>query len=257
MAFDPSATSLAGTGAAYQEHPAPAALRGAFGQLWQSQLDADASGSITVLPDGCVDILWRNGVLFAVGPDRVAAHPQLAPGAQVLGARFQPGQAQAALGISLADMLGQAIPLAELKGRWAKDVADAVGDAPPHRRMQRLATLLHPHMGQPTDDLAARRAKALFHGLAEGSSIDALAEHLDLHPRSLRRLSQQQFGYGAKTLQRILRLQRFLRGCRSDATLAMAARAADAGYADQAHLSRDARELAGMTATALWLQWTR
>lgn len=52
---DPS--TPAGTGSAYQEHLAPAPLRGQFGQLWQSQLPADASGSITVLPDGCVDIL--------------------------------------------------------------------------------------------------------------------------------------------------------------------------------------------------------
>jgi hypothetical protein len=94
---DPS--SLAGTGTTYQEHLAPAPLRGHFGQLWQSQLPADADGHITVLPDGCVDILWRDGALFVVGPDRVAAHPALAPGAQVLGARFRPGQALAALGL--------------------------------------------------------------------------------------------------------------------------------------------------------------
>jgi len=67
--------SLAGTGTAYQEHLPPGSLRGHFGQLWQSQLPADADGHITVLPDGCVDILWRDGALFVVGPDRVAAHP--------------------------------------------------------------------------------------------------------------------------------------------------------------------------------------
>lgn len=248
-------STLAGTGSAYQEHRAPAGLRGRFGQLWQSQLAADASGSITVLPDGCVDILWRDGTLFVVGPDRVPSHPQLAPGAQVVGARFQPGQAQAALGMSLADMVGQAIPLADLKGRWATQVADAVGEAAPHRRLQRLAELLPQHMAPAAGDLAARRGQALFQGLAEGSSIDALAQRLNLHPRSLRRLSQQQFGYGAKTLERILRLQRFLSGCRSHAGQPLAALAVEAGYADQAHLSRDARELAGMTASALRLEW--
>ncbi|WP_198284182.1 DUF6597 domain-containing transcriptional factor, partial [Bacillus cereus] len=78
---------------------------------------------ITVLPDGCVDILWRDGALFVVGPDRVAAHPALAPGAQVLGARFRPGQALAALGLPLAEIIGQAVPLADLKGAWASRAA--------------------------------------------------------------------------------------------------------------------------------------
>ena len=109
--------SLAGTGTAYQEHLPPGSLRGHFGQLWQSQLPADADGHITVLPDGCVDILWRDGALFVVGPDRVAA-----PGAGTrctgAGARFRPGQALAALGLPLAGIIGQAVPLADLKGTW-------------------------------------------------------------------------------------------------------------------------------------------
>jgi methylphosphotriester-DNA--protein-cysteine methyltransferase len=78
---------------------------------------------------------------------------------------------------------------------------------------------------------------------------------LGLSPRSLRRFSQSQFGYGAKTLERILRLQRFLRQSRALPQHSLAMLAADAGYADQAHLSREARELAGMTASELRLEW--
>lgn len=253
---DPS--SLAGTGTAYQEHLAPAPLRGHFGQLWQSQLPADADGSITVLPDGCVDILWRDGALFVVGPDRIAAHPTLAPGAQVLGARFRPGQAFAALGIPLSDIVGQAVPLTDLKGRWALQAAQSIGDAAPVHRMQRMADCLRQHMGEASVDAGAQRAHALFAVLrSTHGSIDDLAVHLHLSPRTLRRFSQQQFGYGAKTLERILRLQYFLRCSQAHPARTLAMLAADAGYADQAHLSRDARALAGMTAAALRLEWGR
>jgi len=251
-------STLAGTGTAYQEHLAPMPLRGQFGQLWQSQLSADASGSITVLPDGCVDILWRDGALFVVGPDRTAAHPQLAPGAQVLGARFRPGQASAALGIDLSDIVGQAVPLVEFNARWATQVAASIGDAAPEQRLQRLADCLQQNMTAAVVDEHTKRAHVLFAHAAKGDvSIDALATHLAMSPRTLRRFSQAQFGYGAKSLERILRLQRFLRCSQAQPAHSLAMLAAEAGYADQAHLSREARELSGLTASALRQEWGR
>lgn len=253
-----TASPLAGTGTAYQEHLAPAPLRGQFGQLWQSQLSADASGSITVLPDGCVDILWRDGVLFVVGPDRTAAHPHLAPGAQVLGARFRPGQASAALGIALSDIVGQAVPLVEFNARWATQAAQCVGDTAPEQRLQRLADTLQRNMPAAVVDEHTRRAHALFALSSRGDArIDALAAHLAMSPRTLRRFSQTQFGYGAKSLERILRLQRFLRCSQTQPAHSLAMLAAEAGYADQAHLSREARELSGLTASALRQDWGR
>ena len=64
-------------------------------------------------------------------------------------------------------------------------------------------------MGASALDISAQRAHVLFRALAAGdATLDTLAAHLEPE-RSLRRFSQLQFGYGAKTLERILRLQRF------------------------------------------------
>jgi AraC-like DNA-binding protein len=68
--------------------------------------------------------------------------------------------------------------------------------------------------------------------------------------RTLRRRFEDAFGYGPKTLDRILRFHRFRRlqrqGEGSTALLAI-----EAGYADQAHLIRESRRLTGVTPTAL------
>jgi hypothetical protein len=48
-----------------------------------------------------------------------------------------------------------------------------------------------------------------------------------------------------------MRLQRFLRLARAQPEAGLAALAAEAGYADQAHLSGDARALTGRTPSAL------
>jgi AraC-like DNA-binding protein len=57
------------------------------------------------------------------------------------------------------------------------------------------------------------------------------------------------FGYGAKTLGRVLRMQRALALARGGVRPADAA--ARAGYADQSHLARDVKEMAGVPLGAL------
>ncbi|MBB4128251.1 AraC-like DNA-binding protein [Xanthomonas translucens] len=72
-----------------------------------------------------------------------------------------------------------------------------------------------------------------------------LTRSLGISERSLRRRCQDAFGYGAKTLERILRLQRFLRIACGHATLTAAA--LQAGYGDAPHLVRDSRQLTGLS----------
>lgn len=81
-----------------------------------------------------------------------------------------------------------------------------------------------------------------------------VAAAVGLSERQLRRRCHAAAGYGPKTLQRVHRFQRFVR--RLDATsdgaaLDLAAIAADAGYADQAHLTRECAALAGLSPSAL------
>jgi AraC-like DNA-binding protein len=73
-----------------------------------------------------------------------------------------------------------------------------------------------------------------------------LMRTLSMSERTLRRRFEQSFGYGPKTLDRILRYQRFLRLARGSRQ-PTAIQAAEAGYADQAHLVRECRRMTGST----------
>jgi AraC-like DNA-binding protein len=68
-------------------------------------------------------------------------------------------------------------------------------------------------------------------------------------PRRLHRELTTTCGYGPKTLQRILRLQRVVRSARRGVPRArsLSRLALDAGYADQAHMTREFRDLTGFT----------
>ena len=79
----------------------------------------------------------------------------------------------------------------------------------------------------------------------QGCGAAAIADRVGLSARQLQRRSTAAFGYGTKTLSRILRMQRALTLVRRGERAADSA--AGAGYADQAHLARDVKELAGVT----------
>jgi transcriptional regulator GlxA family with amidase domain len=81
--------------------------------------------------------------------------------------------------------------------------------------------------------------------------VARLALRAGLSERQVHRRCVAAFGYGAKTLDRVLRLQRFLALGRSRPEAGLAELAAAAGYADQSHLGHDCRSLAGATPAAL------
>jgi AraC-like DNA-binding protein len=78
--------------------------------------------------------------------------------------------------------------------------------------------------------------------------VAKLAATLGTSERQLHRRCLGAFGYGPKTLDRVLRFQRFLSMARSvpQGGGGLARLAADAGYADQAHLARECRRLGGL-----------
>ncbi len=88
-----------------------------------------------------------------------------------------------------------------------------------------------------------RRTFRLLRGTA---SVDDAAHALGFSSRQLRRVAVTHSGIGPKTYQRVVRLHRFLD---DDGPLAVAA--VRAGYADQAHLTREVTRLCGLPPAAL------
>jgi transcriptional regulator GlxA family with amidase domain len=81
--------------------------------------------------------------------------------------------------------------------------------------------------------------------------VAALAHWLGLSERQLLRRCTAALGYGPKTLDRILRFQRFRTLAARRRDLGLVNLAAAVGYADQPHLTRECVRLAGETPAAL------
>jgi AraC-like DNA-binding protein len=187
-----------------------------------------------------MDLLWNDGRLMVAGPDTRAYVPEGAPSGWA-GLRFSPGTAPAYLGVPAHELRDRRVELADL---WSPVVvrrltARVSAARDPASGLEEVILERAAEVGRPDPVLSQ-----IVAALDAGCPVAATADRLGLGARQLHRRSLVAFGYGPKTLARVLRLQRALALARHG--LPFAETAARAGYADQAHLARDVRELAGL-----------
>jgi AraC-like DNA-binding protein len=206
-----------------------------------------------VLPDGCIDLVWIGDAEPVVaGPATRALTARLPAGSLVLGARFRPGHAPGFLRVPASAFLDHDTPLGDVWGCAAGDLTARIADA---RAAEAKLAILERALAEraddrpPADDLVAEAVRWLADRPA--GRIGQLARTLGVGPRGLHRRFRNAVGYGPKTLQRILRLQRALALAGRRRPYRLATLALEAGYADQAHMTREMVELSGAPPTEL------
>jgi hypothetical protein len=117
----------------YREQPPRAELREFVGAVWS--LDSAGRTTEAVLPDGCIDIVWRDGFrLVCAGPDTGPVTVERPAAATVIGVRFRPGAAPAMLGAPADALRDLRTPLADL---WGPAVDRLEGASLPRQRRER------------------------------------------------------------------------------------------------------------------------
>lgn len=254
----------------YEEFAPPASLRPIVRCLWTMRdRGAGAPSPQRIVPDGCAELIVNLGESFERmdedGAPRVQEHVlfvgQLTraivvsprAGVDLVGVRFEPGGLHAlAPGAApgLTDVDARATDIHAALGNGALEAAaasrsvdalfDAIGAALPFRRGGRTRA-------DALVDEAAKRLESPF------ITVDRASAALGVTPRTLERHSRARVGIGPKRYQRIRRVQRVVAGLdRSGASARTdwAGLAATHGYADQPHLIREFREIAGVTPAA-------
>ncbi len=241
----------------YVELAAPAALAPYVQCLWIQEIGAgEGTYAQPVLPDGCTDLVVSGAQVLVAGPATTSTTVAVAPGTASVGVRFRTGAASPILGTSVKDFRDTTLPITELWGDAAAPLADrtlTAGD--PRAQLRTLVGALQQRLGgtHELDGVAVAVARALTY--QPGPALAELAARAGLSERQLRRRVEDAVGYPPRTLARITRFQRFLRAARTARPHRDLARlAADSGYADQPHLTRESKDLTGITPAAL-LDW--
>jgi AraC-like DNA-binding protein len=164
-------------------------------------------------------------------------------------ANFSPIGARLLLGRPLDAFANRMVQLEDVWGAEATGLTAELADAPTWAaRFERLdchfirriaaASPVHPSVAWALERLLQTRGQI---------RIDSLVQQIGWSRRHLIERVHHEFGLAPKTLARVLRLGHAVSLLRRDGAARLAEVAADSGYYDQAHFTRDFREFTGMT----------
>jgi AraC-like DNA-binding protein len=251
-----------------QRSPGPA-LRPFLRTLWLSRDDRGSANGSTrrehVLPTGDVHIVFRlSGPalrLFDGPEDRIGrslgraivggarsgyyvrdvSQPVWSVGAQLL-----PGAAPLLLGAAASELAERHTPLEDLWGAGVREIEERLALAGPDQdRLALFESILAERLPR-VRGIHPAVAGALA-GLGAHEGVRSLVSRSGYSHRRFVALFREAVGLSPKLYSRVLRFRRMLERAAAPAPPPWATLALDAGYSDQAHLSREFRELAGVT----------
>jgi AraC-like DNA-binding protein len=227
----------------YAEVAPPVRLGADVRCVWWSAF----SGETPILPDGCLDLIVTREPdrVFVAGPDTraVLAEPMSTP---TYGIRFRPGRAHRVLGLPASELLDQRIDLADMWGAEGARLTERLLAGP-----EQLAAVVAERLARTRYEPDSLVDEAVRRLLVGGPRVSAVVGDLPVSERQFRRAFTASVGYGPATFLRVARLQRARQLALVRPAVALAELAFAAGYTDQAHLSRDLKNLTGSTPSQL------
>ena len=183
-----------------------------------------------------------------VGPRRHATWLRFQGSIDQVNISFFPGAANAFTGLPMPELVGR---MASPDDVWPRDFRQAVAGLqplPPGQRICGLADLLlarlEPRREPPPQ---IREAVRLIRARRGRVTVRWLSGQVNLSISQLERSFTRQVGVGPKLLARQTRVCALAAEATTSANPGWALLAAKYGYADQAHLARQFRELTGLT----------
>jgi AraC-like DNA-binding protein len=153
------------------------------------------------------------------------------------------------LGLPPGELASMVVPLDDVLGRSARDLAEQLRETSSWARrfaiVERL--LLEAWRDEPIPEPRAELSWA-WQRLAQsggGIGVQDLAAEVGWGRRHLTERFRQEYGLAPKVAARVMRFEQAVRRLKRSPGTRLADLAADLGYADQAHLSREWNALAG------------
>ncbi|MFD3593582.1 DUF6597 domain-containing transcriptional factor [Nocardia sp. NPDC058640] len=217
-------------------------------RYWAVTWDYERPYRQLIVPLPNVHLTFRNGSAELHGPSSSHVYRELAGSGSVFGVAFRPGVFRPFLDGPVARLRDRKVDATTVFGPEIPDRADVAS----------VEGLLRAHL--PEADPESESAARIVAMIAQDTSIltvDALARRCDSSVRRVQRLFAEHVGIGPKWVIRRYRLREVTERLAAGHDIDWAALAADLGYADQPHLSRDFRKIFGEPPTSYAQRYAR
>lgn len=242
----------------FEFEPAPA-LAAHVASYWGMSVGADVPAAYPhqIIPDGCISLVFGrtlNGAPRAsiLGPRIEALTVPVNAGDRYWGVRFWPDAGSAVLGIPARELKGRVVaPIAD--PAWAASLAFRMGASLHEEQAAETANTMLPDpiAATPALDPLVRSAVVGLIASRGEMTVAELSSGLGVSARQLERRFGAAVGLTPKQFARIRRLRSALSHLLDPVPKTWSQVAADLGYADHSHLTRDMMNLSGMTPSAL------
>lgn len=199
-----------------------------------------------VLPFPSVNVTFTPGRCRVAGVPRGRFSEVLTGAGRVFGARFRPGGFRPFLDAPVSSITGRFVPVAEVFGAAGAALAERIlgaGDDAAVAVMDEFLRGFQPRRDADAELVAAAVERAVADPAVV--RVDRLAGDLGVGVRRLQRLFRDHVGVGPKWVIRRYRLHEAAARAAAGADLDLVRLAAELGYSDQAHLTRDFTALVG------------
>jgi len=194
-------------------------------------------------------LIWSAGIVH--GPQWTYFQSGPKPVGITVGVAFRPGAAGAILGLPVTELTDRHVSIDAVwgaRGRQLREqLLEATGPSAAFRVLEaELCARLHGHL--PIHPAVAQ-ALACRSGGWESSRVAAIQRRTGYSPKHFIALFRAAVGLTPKHYYRVKRFTTVLRSLAGSNSRGLADLAASVGYSDQAHLTREFREFAGVTPT--------
>lgn len=237
----------------YREFPAGAALAAAVECFWTSTTHTAAPlvASHRVLPDGCMDLIFnfsdsRSLRVSVIGTMTRPLTVTTTGAVDMLGVRFRPGGLPLFLALDAAELTDTSANLTNFWGQAADSTWHRLGEATQADRVRLLQDMLIARVNGNLDPFVRHCVERME---KEGGElrINNLERSTGLGGRQIERKFARLVGISPKTFARVVRFKRVISAMTDATSPRLAALAADLGFADQPHLSREFKTFSGLT----------
>ncbi len=214
-------------------------------------LDGEQPHDQKILPHPNVNLAFEESGSAVFGVDRKLFVRRIGGHGKALGVRFRPGGFRPFWNAPVSRLTDRTVPAAEVFGAAAAAAQEAIMRAPDDAAMVAQAEEFLTRALPDRDPVAESVADmvALITSDASLTRVDQLAALSGLSVRALQRLFAEYVGVGPKWVMRRARLHEAAERADRGDVADWATVAADLGYADQAHMTREFTALIGVPPT--------